>query len=553
MKTTVTIAVLLATTFFGLNASAKDKAASDKENTYDVVIYNATSAGVLAAVEASKLGKSVVLIEPTHRIGGMTSCGLTFSDFGNTKAIGGLALDFFKRVGAKSGKSEPIWYFEPKVALAVFQDYVDENHIPVVYGERLDLKHGVVKDGTRIVSIKMESGKVFKGKQFIDAGYEGDLMAKAGVSYTVGRESNGTYGEIWNGIQPGNQLPPGIDPYKVPGDPKSGLISRVNANAGGPDGAGDKKVMALNYRITLCRNPENRIMIEKPAGYNEADYEILFRAIGCGQHANFFKTDSGLLLNDKADANNDSGISTDYIGVGSSEYPEANYATREKIRKEVETYQRGFVWTVQNHPRVPQAIRNAYKGWGLAKDEYTDNNNWPPQIYVREARRMISDYVLTEHDVLLERVSKQSIGLGCYPMDSHHMQYCIGWDGFVRTEGGRYIRFETPYPIDYRAIVPKASQCTNLTVPICISISHSANGSFRCEPVYMIVGQSAAVASCLAIDKGVSVQDVPYKELSERLVADNQIIQWSKGFTRTSSVNYTIQTPAAGDKLTPVK
>jgi hypothetical protein len=547
IKSISRMAVLMAAAFLQVAASAEDN------TTYDVVIYNGTSAGIMAAAEVAKLGKSVVVIEPSHRIGGMTSGGLSNSDYGTKKSIGGLTMDFFKRVGAKYGKDEAVWNFEPKVALAIFQDYVNENHIPVVYGERLDLKHGVVKEGTRIVSIKMESGKVFKGKQFIDASYEGDLLAKAGVSYTVGRESNDTYGEIWNGIQPGSQLPFGIDPYKIPGDPKSGLIARVNRNAGGPIGSGDKKIMAYNYRFNLCRDPNNRVMVEKPAGYNEADYEVLFRAIGCGQDSKFFKTDNGLIAKDKADSNNDSGISTDYIGVGSSDYPEANYATREKISKQVETYQRGFIWTLQNHPRVPQAIRDAYKEWGLSKDEFTDNNNWPSQIYVREARRMISDYVITEHDVLLDRVSKKSVGLGCYPMDSHHMQYCVGWDGFVRSEGGMYVRFETPYPIDYGAIVPKASQCTNLTVPICISISHSANGSFRMEPPYMIVGQSAGAASCLAIDEGVNVQDVSYKKLREQLLADNQTVDWPDGYKRTSQVIYAIQTPSTGDKLTPTK
>ena len=547
MKTLLQAAAFCAALLLNVSAFAADSDAS----RYDIVIYGGTSTGIIAAVEAAKLGKSVVVIEPTNRIGGMTSCGLSFSDYGNPKAIGGLTMDFFKRVGAKYGKTDPVFAFEPKVALAVFQDLVNENHIPVVYGERLDLRHGVVKGGTRIVSIKMESGKVFKGKEFIDASYEGDLLAKAGVAYTVGRESNDTYGEIWNGIQPGNQLPPGIDPYKIPGDPSSGLLPRVNRSPGGPTGAGDKKVMALNYRMTLCRNPDNRIMIEKPPGYNPADYEILFRAIACGQTSNFFKTDSGLLPNDKSDANNDSGVSTDYIGVGSSEYPEADYATRAKIRQEVETYQRGLVWTLQNDPRVPAAIRDEYKDWGLPKDEFTDSNNWPPQIYVREARRMLASYVLTEHDVLLDKVSKESVGLGCYPMDSHHMQYCVGQDGFVRTEGGRYIRFETPYPIDYRAIVPKASQCTNLAVSVCISVSHSANGSFRCEPVYMIVGQSAAAAAALATDENSNIQDVPYAKLQAQLIADGQVIDWPGGFTRASSVEYSIQTPTAGDKLTP--
>jgi len=546
MKRLTNLTALLTAILLSATAHAAD-------NSYDVVIYSGTDAGVIAGVAAAKLGKSVVIIEPTTRVGGMTTCGLSMTDYGNKAAIDGLTMDYYKRVGAKYGQSDACWNFEPKVALSVFQDLINENHLTVVYGERLDLKRGVVKDGARIVSIKMESGKIFTGKEFIDASYEGDLLAKAGVSYTLGRESDATYGEIFNGIQPGSQLPPGIDPYVVPGKPSSGLIARVNPNAGGPVASGDKKIMAYNYRITLCRDPNNRVMIQKPAGYNEADYEVLFRAIGCGQRSHFFKTDNGLIPNNKSDSNNDSGVSTDYIGVGSSEYPEADYATREKIRQEIKTYEQGFIWTVQNHPRVPQEVRDAYKDWGLPKDEFTDTDNWPPQIYVREARRMLSDDVVTEHDALLDKVSSEPVGLSCYPMDSHHMQYCVGWDGFVRTEGGQYVRFQTPFPVDYRAIIPKAAQCTNLTVPICISASHIAYESIRMEPVYMILGQSAGTASALAIDNGCSVQDLPYKTLRTQLLADHQLTDWPGGTPRADNVIYAIQTPATGDKFTPTK
>jgi hypothetical protein len=420
-----------------------------------------------------------------------------------------------------------MWTFEPSVAEKIFNDLVSETHVPVVHA-RLDLKNGVTKSGPRIQSLRTEDGRTFTAKAFIDATYEGDLMAKAGVSYTLGREANDAFGETINGIQAKrstkNQLPKGIDPYKVKGDPKSGLLPGVNPDPGGPDGAGDKKIQAYCYRMCLTDVPDNRVMIEKPANYNEADYELLFRAIEVGQKDRFFKLD--LMPNRKTDSNNDSGISTDFIGYNYA-YPDADYATRDQINKAHESWQRGLVWTLQNHPRVPKAIRDKYAKWGLPKDEFVRNGHWATQLYIREARRMVGDFVQTEKNLRDDAAIDRSIGMGSYNMDSHNAQRYVDETGHVRNEGDVQIGVPRPYRIDYRAITPKQAECDNLLVPVCLSATHIAYGSIRMEPVFMILGQSAATAACLSVDLQTPVQGVPYDRLSDRLQADKQVLAWT--------------------------
>jgi hypothetical protein len=487
----------------------------------DIVIYGGTAAGIIAAIQAKKLGKSVVVIEPGIRIGGLTSGGLGDTDIGNKDAIGGLSNEFYRRVGQKYGKNKTEWFFEPKVALEILHDFVNEFEIEVIYQERLNLGQGTVMKDEQIASITMESGNVYKGKAFIDATYEGDLLAKVGVAYIIGRESNSTYGETLNGIHIDNELPAGIDPYVIKGDPASGLLKRVNPHRGGKLGDGDHKVQAYTYRMCLTNNPDNRIEITKPESYDEADYEILFRAIEQGQRAKFFKFNR--VSPDKTDSNNDSGISTDYNGMNHA-YPEADYSTRESIAEAHKNYQVGYVWTLQNHPRVPEDIRAVHKPWGLPKDEFVETGHWSPQLYVRESRRMISDYVVTENVVRLKEQVIDSIGMGSYAMDSHHTQYHVNEAGHVSTEGGFYVELDAPYPISYQAIVPKRTECTNLVVPVCVSASHAAYGSIRMEPVFMILGQSAAAAASLAIDHSAAVQDVEYSELKSILLAEGQLL-----------------------------
>ncbi|WP_284646205.1 FAD-dependent oxidoreductase [Paenibacillus silviterrae] len=493
----------------------------NQEEQYDILIYGGTAAGIMAAVQSKKMGKSVVVIEPSQRIGGLTTGGLGDTDVGMKEAIGGLSLEFYQRVARKYSQDGACWLFEPKVALEVLQDFVTENNIEVVYGERLELKDGVTKHGSKIISIRMESGNVYNGKVFIDATYEGDLMAKAGVSYYVGRESNAQYGETLNGIRPGNELPGGIDPYVVKGVPSSGLLLRVNPDAGGNIGDGDTKLQAYNFRMCLTNNPDNRLEIEKPEGYNEADYEILFRAIEQGQNSRFFKLNR--VTPDKTDSNNNSGISTDYNGMNHS-YAEADYPIREQLWNAHRLYQQGYVWTIQNHQRVPEEIRAVYRPWGLPLDEFIESGHWTPQLYVRESRRMIGDYVVTEHVVRLKDQVPDSIGMASFAMDSHHTQYYVNEDGHVSTEGGFYVKLTAPYPISYRAIVPKKVECTNLIVPVCVSATHAAYGSIRMEPVFMILGQSAAAAAALALDADGIVQHVAYERLHSILVQENQVL-----------------------------
>lgn len=495
-----------------------------KKMDYDIVIYGGTSSGIISAIQATKLGKKVIVIEPSGRIGGLTSGGLGDTDHGKISTIGGLALDFYKRVGQKYKSDKPVWQFEPSVALAVFNDLVREFKIKVIFKERLDLKNGVVKTDNKIRSIRMESGNVYSGSMFIDASYEGDLMAKVGVSYFVGREPNTMYGETTNGIrlEDKNELPEGVDPYIVPGDASSGLLPRVMPNAGGKTGDGDKKLQAYCFRMCLTDSAENRIMIQKPEGYNELDYELLFRALEKGMpKERCFKLH--IVGHRKTDSNNHSGISCDYNGANHA-YPEADYKTRDDIRKKHEIYQKGYVWTIQNHPRVPEDVRDYYAAWGLPKDEFTENGNWSPQLYIRESRRMISDYIVTENIVRLNEKVKDPIGLGSYAMDSHHTQYCLDENGYVRTEGGFYHPLKQPYQISYKVIVPKKKECENLLVPVCVSATHAAYGSIRMEPVFMILGQSAATAASLCIDKKIAVQDLDYTLLKKIMLKDNQII-----------------------------
>lgn len=547
--------VLLST--LGLSDAQKENAAPAQGETpsaegvvrSDILIYGGTSAAVTAAVQAKKMGRSVVLLTPDKHLGGLTSGGLGWTDLGDARTIGGLSREFYHRVykhyqqpeawtwqpresfgGHAQGTSamdevnETMWVFEPRVAEKIFDDLVAEHGIRVEHG-RLNLESGVAKRGPRIQAIRTEDGRVFAAGMFIDATYEGDLMAKAGVSYAIGREPNAKYGEKFNGIQEGqakkNQLPAGISPYVVPGDPKSGLLPGVNADAGGADGAGDGKIQAYCYRMVLTTVPENRIPIRKPEGYDEKDFEILFRAIEAGQENRFFKVDA--VPNRKTDSNNASGISCDYIGMN-YEYPEADYETRERIADAHRDWQLGILWTLQNHPRVPEKIRDAHAKWGLPADEFVDNGNWSPQLYVREARRMVSDFVMTERTIHDKKGVAKPIGMGSYNMDSHHVQRIVGRNGDLINEGDVQESAHGPYQIDYGAIIPKQSECENLLVPVCLSASHIAYGSIRMEPVFMILGQSAAAAASIALEDKVPVQRVDYRKLKDRLEKDGQTL-----------------------------
>jgi hypothetical protein len=515
---------------------------------YDVVVYGATSAGIAAAIQVTRMGKTVLVVEPSDHIGGLTTGGLGQTDIGNKQVIGGISKEFYEAIAQKYSKEEnwvwqkretyknigqgvrektnsSMWTFEPKVAQEVFQDMIKENNISIILNERLMLTNGVVKQNGKITAFKTESGKVFRGKVFIDATYEGDLMAKTGVSYTVGREANAQYGETLNGVQKKlghyHQFPDGVDPYKTKGDPDSGLLPNVNPSSA-QDGSGDKMVQGYCFRMCLTNVAENRMMVEKPAAYDEQEYELLFRAIEAGYNGPFFIMSE--MPNGKTDSNNKGPVSSDYISQN-FDYPDADYATRTKIIRKHEIYQKGLLWTLANHSRIPDNIREEFSKWGLPKDEFTDNGHWTPQLYIREARRMLSDFVMTEHHCTQDSISAdQSIGMGAYTMDSHHMQRYVNEQGFVKNEGDVEVGGFGPYPISYKTIVPKSEECTNLLVPVCLSATHIAFGSIRMEPVFMILGQSAATAACLAIDNNTSVQKVDYDQLKEQLVNGKQIL-----------------------------
>ncbi len=509
----------------------------------DVVIYGGTSAGITAAVQTARMGKSVVLIEPGRHLGGLTSGGLGMTDSGDNRAIGGMAREFYQRLKAHYSQDaawrqekreayayyresqDAIWRFEPHVAEKILREMLAEASVSVICGERLDLGNGVTKSGGVIASIRMESGREFSGKCFIDATYEGDLMAKAGVSYHVGREANAVYGETLNGVQVGHatkhQFTAEVDPFIVPGSPASGLLPGIQKEGPGTEGGADRRVQAYCYRVCMTDVEANKVPWPKPEGYDPQRYELGLRYALAGNRV-WMKPD--FLPNRKTDTNNNGAFSSDNLGMNYG-YPDGDYAAREKILREHQTYQKGFYWFFANDPRVPEEVRKEFRQFGLAKDEFTDNGHWPHQIYVREARRMCSDYVHTEHDCRRTRETPESAGMGSYNMDSHNVQRYVDSRGVVRNEGDIQVSPGGAYRISFRSLRPKREECTNLLVPVCLSSSHIAYGSIRMEPVFMILGQSAATAACLSIDLGCAIQDVPYAKLRERLLADKQVLE----------------------------
>lgn len=495
----------------------------------DVCVYGGTSAGVIAAYSAAKEGKTVLLVEPGYRLGGLSAGGLGQTDIGNKQAVKGLSLDFYRRVGKHYGMLEN-WVFEPKVAEQVFKDYVAEADIPVLYGHRVI---EASKNGTDIVSMKVESvekgvcDKEIKAKVYIDCTYEGDLMAMAGVSYTVGREDSSVYGESWNGAHESywHQFPDGVDPYVEKGNPESGLlwgISPEDKTIPEP-GKGDDMVQAYNFRICVTFDKENQVPFPKPDNYDPSKYELLIRTIeaqpdaGIGEYFIISR-----MPNNKTDINNRGAFSTDMIGMNHN-YPEASYEEREKIIKAHKDYTLGLLWFWTHDDRIPEHLQKEITCMGLPKDEYVEYGHWTPQLYIREARRMVGEYVATQADCELLTAPEDYVGWAAYGMDSHNCQRVVverNGVKMVKNEGDVEIGVKAPYPISYRSITPKRQECTNLLVPVCVSASHIAFGSIRMEPVFMLLGQSAAKAASLAIDGGVKVQEVDVKEIQRMYVED---------------------------------
>ena len=524
--------MLVAGAAAALGISAREAQAQHVEHEADICVFGATVAGIMAAVQARKMGRTAMVVEPSSHIGGMTTGGLGMTDIGNKAAIGGLARTFYERVhryyietyGPESQQVKDCangFRFEPSVAMRVLRSFIDDAQVAVHTGMRL---RSVRKEGNRLVSFTTENGDTFRARVFVDATYEGDLMARARVSYTFGRESNEQYGETVNGIYYGplNQFYRPVDPYRVPGDPRSGLLKTIDPYPFGEQGEGDRRIQAYNFRMCMTRVPSNRIPFPKPGNYDADMYLLLARYIESGV---FDALNSALPIpNGKTDTNNEGGFSTDFIG-GNYRYPDGGYRTRHAIVEDHKTYQQGLMWFLCHDRRVPERIRERVSEWGLAKDEFEASEGWPPQIYVREARRMVSAYVMTEHNCRGQRVAEDPVSLGAYGMDSHNCRRMVR-DGVVINEGDMQVGGFPPYPVSYRSIVPKERECANLLVPVCLSATHASYGSIRMEPVFMILGQSAGTAACLALEAGQPVQQVDYTKLHARLLSDGQVLHW---------------------------
>ncbi len=538
---------------WGVAFSLTISAQQPRAETADAIIYGGTSAGIAAAIQIKRMGKSVILIEPSGHLGGLTTGGLGQTDIGNKGAIGGISREFYRRVrlhyqqpdawkweqpeqyrsvgqSRTTSDEDTLWTFEPHVALKIYRDWLNELKIPVVMNQRLDREGGTATTRSipwRILSIRMESGEVYQAKMFIDATYEGDLLAAVGVQYTLGREANSRYGETLNGVQTNraihHQFAHGVDPYHVLGDPQSGLLPFIEPDPPEPDGTGDHRLQAYCFRMCMTDHPDNRIAWQKPGGYQEQWYELLLRNFEAGESR--VPLNIGLMPNRKTDANNNFGFSTDFIGQN-YDYPEATYEQRRQIVDRHRLYQQGLMWTLANHPRVPQSIRDNVSRWGMCRDEFVDGQGWQEQLYIREARRMVSDLIMTQHHCQGRQIADDPIGLAAYTMDSHHVRRHLDSNGFVRNEGDVQVGGFSPYPIGYLAIVPGENQCSNLLVPVCLSASHIAFGSIRMEPVFMVLGQSAATAAVQAIDQQVSVQNIDREQLQQQLLADGMILKW---------------------------
>jgi hypothetical protein len=500
----------------------------------DVCAYGASPGALTAAITARRRGRSVALVINSAHVGGLTSGGLGNTDIGNKRAIGGLARDFYKRVGARYGVAEE-WRFEPHVAERVFHEMLREAGVAPLLRE---YPSAVVREGARLREARFESGLAVRAKQYIDASYEGDLMALAGVPHTIGREGNAVYNETLNGVQlrGTHQFEADVDPYIIPGNPAGGLLPGINPGPPAPEGTGDGKVQAYNFRMCLTR-AAGRLPFPKPDGYDPLDYELLARYLQTGWDGLFRKFDP--IRGGKADTNNHGAVSTDYIG-GSWDFPAASWRRREEIFQAHVRWQQGLMWFLSNDARVPARWRAAMREWGLAADEFAGTGGWPRQLYIREARRLLGEYMITEHDCLGRARADDSAGLGAYAMDSHNCQRVVA-GGFVRNEGDVQVCGFKPYPISYRALTPRRAGAENLLVPVCLAATHIAYGSVRMEPVFMILGQSAALAAHLALERGCAVQDVPYAELRRLLDESGQVTVWHEN----ADARYEPEAPAS--------
>jgi hypothetical protein len=504
--------------------NGRDDAAQQQQREVDICVYGGTASGVVAAYSAARMGKSVILIEPGKYLGGMTTGGLGWTDIGNKYAVTGLARLFYRRMGKRYGKLEQ-WTFPPSAATEEINRFIADGGVETLFLRRIIVAD---KRGTVIRRITLEKSddaaaprRAVKARQFIDCSYEGDLIARAGVSYFTGREPNDRYDETLNGVQMSvlHQFPDSVDPYRIEGDPASGLCWGVSDNALQPAGSGDSCIQAYNFRLCLTDNPDNRRPFEKPASYDSSRYELLARAMRkMPPDINEYLLYQTEQPDAKYDVNNRGPLSTDLIGMNHA-YPDGDYGVRERIRQEHVEYTKGLMYFLSHDERVPETLRRKVDSLGWAKDEFTDNDNFPTQLYVREARRLHGEYVMTQHNCQGDEVVGDGVALAAYGMDSHNCQRIVA-NGMVKNEGDVEYGGFPPYPVSYKSLVPRRRECTNLLAPVCVSSSHIAYGSIRMEPVFMVLGQSAAVAASMALDARCAVQDVDVTALRRKLRDD---------------------------------
>ncbi|HEX5412352.1 MAG TPA: FAD-dependent oxidoreductase [Terriglobia bacterium] len=501
------------------------------KQAYDVVVYGATASGVVAAVAAARQGARVALLEPGKHLGGMVSGGLGHTDTGTIETIGGISLEFFKRVGRQYNQAVA-WDFEPHVAEDVFKTMARKAGVKVLHDARLRERGAVQKESGRITSITTQSGGVFSGQVFIDASYEGDLMAQSGVKFTWGREGRDQYDESFAGVRDGHEYAGHW--FKVPVSAygsRHALLPNINRGARGKSGAADRKVQAYNFRLCLTKDKSNQVAMPMPDNYNPHEYELLTRLIDATVKARKSAprlaelVSTSPLPNSKTDINNNGAFSTDYIGRN-WDYPNANYERRDESWREHADYTAGFFYFLGHDRRVPGELRSEMLEWGLAKDEFTDTGNWPFQLYVRESRRMLGEYVVVQRDLETEVSKPDAIGMGSYNTDSHNVQRYADENGYAQNEGDVEVP-TIPFQIPYRALLPKREECGNLLVPVCASASHIGYGALRLEPVYMIMGEAAGVASIMAVDKHQAVQAVDAGALAKELTKHGAVIEWS--------------------------
>ncbi|TJW39834.1 MAG: FAD-dependent oxidoreductase [Mesorhizobium sp.] len=537
-------AVVAILAFLAFGKGVKDASAQEISGKSAIVIYGCTVAGVAAAVAIRSLDRSATMVCPQDHIGGMTVSGLSWTDFGDVSTLGGVAAEFYSRIKehyddySAWAKHDPRYYsgwrrgerymiaFEPHVAEAILNKMVVESGAEVVHAALLEDESAVEKEGARIAAIRLTNGSRIAGEVFLDVTYEGDLAARAGASYVVGRESRDQYGEDRNGML-ASHFALSVNGYVVEGDPSSGLLPGLILRGELREGEADHRVQAYNFRLCLTRDPDIRVAITKPGDYNPLEYELLARHIRASDPDAFYEEVFDKfepLPNNKTDKNNSAPISTDFIGRN-YQYQEGSYAERRKIYQEHRSYTQGFFWFLSNDSRVPLKVRQRMSQYGLCRDEFTSNDNWPYQLYIREARRLVGESTMTQSHVLHKESINDSIALGSYKLDSHNVSRFVDENGSVHNEGAFFVLVPRPYPISYRAITPKRDEVSNLLVPVALSATHAAYGSIRMEPVFMMLGQSAGMAAVLALEQGVTVQDVPYDDLKMALLNSGQVLE----------------------------